>query len=146
MENKDSLFTVEGMTDEELFARVDHNSLDSEKITAPRYSYWRSVFRVFFKKKINIFVLAVLAWKNGLYPAFITIDDKSRLEFVKTCKQNDLIPLYAAVGYRSYDEERAKARLLLRGDIFITTFPGFIVLKDGETQSFDIKEAEMFRP
>ena len=53
MENKDSLFTVEGMTDEELFSLVDHNSLDSEKITAPRYSYWRSVFRVFFKKKIK---------------------------------------------------------------------------------------------
>ncbi|MBQ6782680.1 MAG: hypothetical protein IJP63_01580 [Acholeplasmatales bacterium] len=81
-----------------------------------------------------------------LYPAFITIDDKSRLEFVKTCKQNDLIPLYAAVGYRSYDEERAKARLLLRGDIFITTFPGFIVLGDKETQNFDIKTTEMFRP
>ena len=62
MENKDSLFTVEGMTDEELFSRVDHNSLDSEKITAPRYSYWRSVFRVFFRKKINIVILSLLAF------------------------------------------------------------------------------------
>ena len=44
------------------------------------------------------------------------------------------------------DEERAKARLLLRGDIFITTFPGFIVLDDKETQEFDVKKAEMFRP
>lgn len=50
-----------GMTDDELFARVDHNDLESEKITAPRYSYWHSVFRVFFKKKINIVILSLLA-------------------------------------------------------------------------------------
>lgn len=50
-----------GYTEEELFTRVDHNDLESEKITAPRYSYWHSVFRVFFKKKINIIILAILA-------------------------------------------------------------------------------------
>lgn len=50
-----------GMTDEELFARVDHNDLESEKITAPRYSYWRSVFRVFFRKRINIVILSLFA-------------------------------------------------------------------------------------
>ena len=49
------------MSEEELFAPVDNNSLDSEKITAPRYSYWQSVFRVFFRKKINIIVLSLLA-------------------------------------------------------------------------------------
>ncbi len=49
------------MSEEELFSRVDHDTLASEKITAPRYSYWRSVFRVFFKKKINIIVLSLLA-------------------------------------------------------------------------------------
>ena len=43
-----------GLSDEELFAPVSHSDLESEKITAPRYSYWQSVFRVFFKKKINI--------------------------------------------------------------------------------------------
>ena len=50
-----------GMKEEELFSRCDSN-IDSEKITAPRYSYWHSVFRVFFKKKINIVVLAILAF------------------------------------------------------------------------------------
>jgi len=49
------------MSDEELFAHVDNSSADAEKITAPRYSYWKSVFRVFFRKKINIFVLILLA-------------------------------------------------------------------------------------
>lgn len=38
------------MSDEELFSHVDNNNLESEKITAPRYSYWKSVFRVFFSK------------------------------------------------------------------------------------------------
>ena len=77
MENKDSLFTVEGMTDEELFSRVDHNSLDSEKITAPRYSYWRSVFRVFFRKKINIVILCILAFIilfAYIYPSLVNYD------------------------------------------------------------------------
>lgn len=49
------------LSDAELFQLIDHDSLESEKITAPRYSYWASVFRVFFKKKINIFLLVVLA-------------------------------------------------------------------------------------
>ncbi len=49
------------MSDAELFAHVNHDELESEKITAPRYSYWTSVFRVFFRKKINIIVLAILA-------------------------------------------------------------------------------------
>ena len=50
-----------GLTEEELFSRVEHDDNASEKIAAPRYSYWKSVFRVFFKNKVNIFVLAVLA-------------------------------------------------------------------------------------
>ena len=49
------------LSDEELFSVVDHDELASERITAPRYSYWQSVFRVFFKKKINIVILTVLA-------------------------------------------------------------------------------------
>ncbi len=69
MENK--------LTDEELFSRVDHNSLDSEKITAPRYSYWKSVFRVFFRKKINVVILAILLALilfAYIYPTIISYD------------------------------------------------------------------------
>ena len=36
-----------GFTDEELFERVPQDEAAVEKITAPRYSYWHSVFRVF---------------------------------------------------------------------------------------------------
>ncbi len=54
-------FEKYGLSEEELFARVDNRSASSEKITAPRYSYWSSVFRVFFRKKINYFILGLLA-------------------------------------------------------------------------------------
>ena len=66
-----------GLTDEELFAPVSHDKLASEKITAPRYSYWRSVFRVFFRKKINIIalsLLAVLILFAYVYPMIIGYD------------------------------------------------------------------------
>ncbi len=63
MEEKKNLIDLSAfnLSDDELFSRVDHNDLESEKITAPRYSYWRSVFRVFFRKRVNIFILSVLA-------------------------------------------------------------------------------------
>ena len=65
------------MSQEELFATVDRDSLASEKITAPRYSYWHSVFRVFFRKKINIIVLSILAVVilfTYVYPVLINYD------------------------------------------------------------------------
>ncbi len=66
-----------GLSKEELFSKVDIDSLDSEKITAPKYSYWRSVFRVFFKKKINIIILALLVAVvliSYIYPAVFSYD------------------------------------------------------------------------
>ena len=51
-----------GMSEEELFSLHPNNESEAEKITAPRYSYWKSVFRVFFRKKINIFVLVLLVF------------------------------------------------------------------------------------
>ncbi len=65
------------MSDEQLFAPLNHDELESEKITAPRYSYWKSVFRVFFRKKINIIVLTILAVLIAftyIYPAAIDYD------------------------------------------------------------------------
>ena len=71
-----------GLSDEELFAPVSHSDLESEKITAPRYSYWQSVFRVFFKKKINIIMLAllgVIVLMAYLYPQFVEYDKFANL-------------------------------------------------------------------
>ena len=71
-----------GMSEEELFSRVDHSTLESEKITAPRYSYWHSVFRVFFRKKINIVMLALLGFMVAfayIYPMFSNYDQFANL-------------------------------------------------------------------
>ena len=65
------------MSEEELFSPVERDGLESERITAPRYSYWKSVFRVFFRKKINIIalsLLAVLIAFSYIYPAVIGYD------------------------------------------------------------------------
>lgn len=70
------------MSTEDLFTRVDNDSVSAEKITAPRYSYWKSVFRVFFKKKINIFVLSLLAvviFISYIYPLFSGYDQFANL-------------------------------------------------------------------
>ncbi len=75
--NENFDFSDCGLSEEELFSRVDHSDLESEKITAPRYSYWHSVFRVFFKNKLNIVILAVLVLLilfAYLYPIFVEYD------------------------------------------------------------------------
>ncbi len=78
------LFDLEqtGLSNEELFSFVDNSALESEKITAPRYSYWRSVFRVFFHNKLNIvilFVLAIVFVFTYIYPALVNYDPFANL-------------------------------------------------------------------
>lgn len=71
-----------GVPEQELFSFITHSDEESEKITAPRYSYWQSVFRVFFKKKINIIILSLLAviiLFAYVYPSFITYDRYANL-------------------------------------------------------------------
>ena len=69
-------------TDEELFAPISHSDAESEKIAAPRYSYWKSVFRVFFRKKINIIALALLLFVilfAYIYPSVTNYDPYANL-------------------------------------------------------------------
>ena len=71
-----------GMPEEELFSFHEHSDLESEKITAPRYSYWQSVFRVFFRKKINIVILSILALLIAfayIYPSLTDYDKYGEL-------------------------------------------------------------------
>lgn len=71
-----------GLSEAELFSLVDHSDAESEKITAPRYSYWQSVFRVFFRKKINIVILCLLAVVilfAYVYPAVTDFDPYKNL-------------------------------------------------------------------
>jgi oligopeptide transport system permease protein len=44
----------------ERFAFATFDILQSERIAGPRYSYWKSVFQTFFKRKTAIFWLALL--------------------------------------------------------------------------------------
>lgn len=77
MDNKLVDLSDLNMSDEELFSTIDHSAADAEKITAPRYSYWKSVFRVFFRKKLNIVILAFLAIViifTYVYPAISNYD------------------------------------------------------------------------
>ncbi len=69
-------------TDEELFAPISHSDTESEKIAAPRYSYWKSVFRVFFRKKINIIALGLLLFVilfAYIYPSVTNYDPYANL-------------------------------------------------------------------
>lgn len=69
--------TDTGLTDEELFAAYPPDASSIEKITAPRYSYWKSVGRVFFHKKSNVVVLALLViilLFTYIYPMFVPFD------------------------------------------------------------------------
>ncbi len=66
-----------GLSDAELFERIPQDTAAVEKITAPRYSYWHSVFRVFFRKKTNILILAAFAFIivfTYVYPAVMGYD------------------------------------------------------------------------
>lgn len=98
----------------------------------------------------------------SVYPNFVAINDDFRLKVVDLCKQmeknvNDnrtdktapeskVVPLFAPVGYKSIDDERANASLILRGDVFKTSFPGFVVLTDAKHQDPAPVNNELFRP
>ena len=61
MQNDKAETGASGLTDAELFSPVETDTADAEHIAAPRYSYWKSVFRVFFRKRLNIVILVLLA-------------------------------------------------------------------------------------
>ena len=66
-----------GLSEEELFSFAPEEGIAAEHIDAPKYSYWNSVFRVFFRKKLNIFLLILLAAVvafSFVYPAIIGYD------------------------------------------------------------------------
>jgi len=81
-----------------LFRFIDKDTIQSEKITAPRYSYWASVFRVFFRKKINIVLICVFLLL--LLGAFIVpaIEPYNAYENIRDAKTFNLSPK-AAMDY-----------------------------------------------
>ena len=70
------------MPEDQLFEFAEYRAQDAERTGYSNYSYWRSVFRVFFRKKINIVILCVLAVVLGftyIYPALIDYDPFANL-------------------------------------------------------------------
>ena len=83
------------MSDTELFSLIDHNELESERITAPRYSYWQSVFRVFFRNKINIFILGLLVLVLALAYIYPNVTEFDRFANVLNGELRHLTPAKA---------------------------------------------------
>ncbi len=68
---------VNSMDNKDKFVIIGNDAISSEKIIAPRYSYWKSVGRVFFRKKINIFLIALfvaLLLSSFIVPVFCPYD------------------------------------------------------------------------
>ncbi|MCQ2981342.1 MAG: ABC transporter permease [Treponemataceae bacterium] len=69
------------------FYFIDNNTIKSEKISAPRYSYWASVFRVFFKNKMNTVLLVIAALiilTAYIMPAFWPYDQFENVSDINT--------------------------------------------------------------
>ncbi len=91
------------MNQDSRFQFVGSDIENSEKIIAPRYSYWKSVFRVFFRKKINIFMLALLV--IIVLIAFIVPNfwPYNPMENVSNAKSFNLSPTAAMAYFGGFD-------------------------------------------
>ena len=98
---------------------------------------------IVMKRDGEVYAIIVIP---SVFPKYTVINDELRLKFVNLCKERNVKPLMAPVGYMSIDDDRAKAGLALKGDVFKTTFPGFLILNDSEKQDMAIKPENLFRP
>ena len=83
----------------------------------------------------------------SVYPGFKAISDSMRLKFVSLCEKQNASACFAPVGFRSEDDARANASLVLKGDVFRITFPGFLILDNREKLDYrNITIDDYFRP
>lgn len=90
------------VNEDELFTFVSNDSIESEKIIAPRYSYWRSVFRVFFRKKANWVVmglLAMLLFCSFVLPVFCKYDPYENVTNATMFNQSPIAAMKATGGF-----------------------------------------------
>ena len=79
--------------DKSLFEFAAFDEMESEHIAAPRYSYWKSVFRTFFKNKftviVSILLIAVVAFaliqptRSGYSPIDTPNINNAEMKFLK---------------------------------------------------------------
>ena len=90
---------IKNVDDDNLFYFVDLNSLESERITAPKYSYWRSVFRVFFRKKTNWLIIGLLIFLVFMVFIFPMIVPYAKFGNIRDLKAQRLSPAKALAYY-----------------------------------------------
>ena len=90
------------LSEDELFSHHDNSVVDSERITAPRYSYWKSVFRVFFRNKVNIFILSLLLLVLVFTYIYPLISNYDMLQSFRDPAAKHLTPS-AAIKYFGFD-------------------------------------------
>ena len=113
------------LSDEELFSRYENDSFESEKITAPRYSYWKSVLRVFFRKKSNflfISLLVLIIVFAYIYPNVIHYDaEVDPARYVRTTYKH-MSPSDAIAAHKDEEGFRLISWILGAGDQGQSTF------------------------
>lgn len=87
---------------------------------------------VIMKKDGLVYGIAIVPF---VYPKYGMLTDGARISMVKTLKEQNVIPLFAPIGFISTDKDRAKAEMALKGDLFNIMFRGFIELNDSEHQN-----------
>ena len=94
---------------------------------------------VILKRDNKIYGMAVVAFA---FPNYAILHDHIRIEFVNKMREQNVIPLYAPIGFISEDPDRAKAALMLKGDVFKIIYRGFLVLNNMNKQNLmpDVKE------
>ena len=83
--------------DNNLFEFADFDEFESERIAAPRYSYWKSVWRTFFKNKFTvataIFMVAIVSFAliqpmfSGYSPMIAPNINNPEMKFLSPCKE-----------------------------------------------------------
>ena len=74
---QNTLKKIDRVHDASLFTAAGFDRAESERIGVSNYSYWRSTFRTFFKSKVVLVLVALMAviiLVSFLYPVFSTVD------------------------------------------------------------------------
>ena len=82
----------------DFFTFAEFDEMESEHIAAPRYSYWKSVFRTFFRNKFTVAVAILLLFilcfaliqpmRSGYSPIVTPNINSPELKFLKPCKEH----------------------------------------------------------
>ncbi len=97
---------------------------------------------IIMRKNDILYAVAVVPF---VYPKYAHLNNEVRIKFVNDAKGYNAVPLFAPVGFKSIDKERAKASMALKGDLFDVLFRGFIKLTDEPNQQMLIPNNEFLR-